>query len=176
MDDNSYVGVQEYQQELQDSKDKLGRLRKGRKMIADKRSDGDILAAEKLVDMWMNLADEVFTHLEHATMIHQHNLGNKGIMIRTDGSLVPSDQLVEEEGTTIDPSTLFYAKLLQELTGEDLRVLKNLQDVAGDSFERLPALQHIFGNNLRHLKTMYDIFGDDLYRFLEIQTTTPDDF
>lgn len=113
-------GTLEYQQSIRKSKEYLKRLKKGKMMLEKAIKEKEFIEAQDIIRLWDKLASEVFVELETATLIHQQLLTGSKVLIKSDGTVVGIEEIMNSDVQEVDPWTLLSLEKLKSVFGDDI--------------------------------------------------------
>lgn len=122
-------GTEEYQRSIIDCKNELMRLKKGKTKIKEALDKREIVRAVKLLDLWDEVSSNLFEELEKVILIHQHYAMNKSLVVRSDGTLVKIEDLINgnpEDYVEVDPFILTTIEKLKGVFGDDVHDLLDI--------------------------------------------------
>jgi hypothetical protein len=108
-----------YEKEIKETKEILGRLLKGQKVIEDAAKNGSIATAMQGVQLYNQLSQQAFEKLELCMFYHEFLCLDKTVVIKRNGKAINIDGIISQEEVEINPFHLRSIQALKDVLGED---------------------------------------------------------
>ena len=121
-------GTKEYEDNIRNARELLARLRKGKAIFRESIRAGNLAKAGKVMELYDEVAGAAFKELEMATLILQFQMSHSSVWVRSDGSLIKAEDVVDEKAVELDPWMLYSTNMLMNVFGPDIKEYIEFKD------------------------------------------------